>query len=249
MIDLKGRTALVTGAGRNLGASIALALAGAGAAVACNARSRKDEVDAVVQTIEQRGGRAIAVLGDVADALAVNALVDEVHTRLGPVTILINNAAPRGERPIAEMSIEQWQAVVRPILDGAYHCIHACVGDMMAARWGRIIQILGVIAHQGQTKRAHLAAAKAGLVGLTRALAVELGPSGITVNAVSPGVLDTPPPPGLDPAVRLQRVQRNPIPRLGEPAEVAGLCAYLAGPAGAFITGQSIGINGGEYMA
>lgn len=242
------RIALVTGAGRNLGRAIAIALAREGADVAVNARANATEVNETAEEIRGLGRRAVPIIADVADPVAVAEMVTRVESELGPVGILVNNAGPRREQAFDTMSRADWDAVVTPVLTGAFHCSRAVIPEMRDQHWGRIINILGAIAHQGQPNRAHLAAAKAGLMGLTRALAVEFGPYGITVNAVSPAVLDTPPPPGLDPAVRARRAASKPVPRLGQPAEVAQLCAYLASDAAGFITGQSIGINGGEWM-
>ena len=175
-------------------------------------------------------------------------MFDVTKRELGGIDILVNNAGPRAERPFELMTRADWDAVIGAVLTGAFHCSRAAVPGMRERGWGRIVNVLGAIAHTGQPQRAHLAAAKAGLLGLTRALAAELGPAGITVNAVSPGPLDTTPPPGLDPKVRLRRARQKPIPRLGAAPEVAAMVAYLASPQAAFITGQAIGVNGGEVM-
>ena len=194
------------------------------------------------------GGRGSVHLADVADEIAVTRMFAEVAADLGPVAILINNAGPRGEAAIEDLSRTEWDRVLGAILTGSFHCCRAAVPSMKERGWGRIITVLGAVAHVGQPRRAHLAAAKAGALGLTRALAAELGPFGITVNAVSPGPLDTDPPPGIDPEIRLRRAREKPIARLGEPSEVAAMVAYLASPAASFITGQAIGVNGGEVM-
>ncbi|GAC1538766.1 MAG: 3-oxoacyl-[acyl-carrier-protein] reductase [Acidimicrobiales bacterium] len=240
--------ALVTGAGRNLGRSVALELARCGADIGVNVRSDRSEADAVAAEIEDLGARAVVLVADVSDEQAVAAMFAELTTALGPPGIVVNNAGPRSESAIEDLTRDEWDRVVGAILTGAYHCCRAAVPVMKDQRWGRIVNVLGAIAHVGQARRAHLAAAKAGLLGLTRALAVELGPFDITVNAVSPGPLDTPPPPGLDPAIRLQRAAQKPIGRLGDPGEVAAMVAYLTSPAARFITGQAIAVNGGEVM-
>lgn len=248
MASTQRRVAWVTGAGRNLGRVIALELARGGHDIVLNARSNPHEIEAVAAEIRAIGRRALPLVADVRDQDAVEALVAAAEADLGRVDVLVNNAAPRAERPFPEMTRADWDAVIEPTLTGAFHCTRAVTPGMIERRWGRIIMILGVIAHQGQPKRAHLAAAKAGLVGLIRALAVELGPYGITANGVSPSVLDTPPPPGLDPEARRQRAQAKPIPRLGQQEEVARACAFLASEGSGFITGQLLGVNGGEWM-
>ncbi len=242
------RVALVTGAGRNLGRAIAVAFAQAGHDVAVNAHGDGAATEEVAAAVRALGRRAVVVLANVADEDAVTKMFASVRTALGPVDILVNNAGPRSEMPFEQLTRATWDAVVEPILGGAFYCCQCAVPGMRTQGWGRIINILGAIAHAGQPHRAHLAAAKGGLLGLTRALAAELGPHGITVNGVSPGPLDTIAPPGLDPEIRLRRAREKPIPRLGLPREVAALVTFLASEQGAFITGQALACNGGEVM-
>ncbi len=240
--------ALVTGAGRNLGRAIALEFARSGADVAVNVRSDRAAAESVMAEISALGGRASVQVADVSDEHAVLEMFQQIASTLGPVSVLVNNAGPRGEAAIDELTRGEWDQVIGAVLTGAFHCCRAAVPGMKQQRKGHIINVLGAIAHVGQARRAHLAAAKSGVLGMTRALAVELGPFGITVNAVSPGPLDTPPPPGLDPEVRLQRAAHKPIARLGGVDEVAAMVTYLASPSASFITGQTIAVNGGEVM-
>lgn len=240
--------ALVTGAGRNLGRAIAVELARTGWDIALNVRSNRQAAEAVAHEVRALGRRALVVVADISDGPAVAQMYRRISCELGSVTTLVNNASPRSEAAIDDLTDSEWDTTLGVTLTGAFYCCRAVVPEMKAHRHGQIINILGAIAHVGQARRAHLAAAKSGLLGMTRALAIELGPFGITVNGISPGPLDTVPPPGLDPAIRLQRAANKPIARLGEVREVAAMVAYLASPAAAFVTGQAIGINGGEVM-
>ncbi|GAC1480160.1 MAG: 3-oxoacyl-[acyl-carrier-protein] reductase [Pseudarthrobacter sp.] len=247
--DVKaGRVALVTGAGRNLGRVVSLALAATGLDVAVNVREDRAEAERVCRELEALGVRTIPVVADVADEDAVAAMFTAVEQDLGPVAVLINNAAPRGEGRIEDLSRADWDRVVGAGLTGAFHTCRAAVPAMRLAGWGRIINVLGAVAHQGQPNRVHMAASKAGLLGLTRALAAEVGAAGITVNAVSPGPLDTAVPAGIDPSLWLERARGKPIPRLGHPEEVAAAVTFLTSDLAGFITGQAIGVNGGEVM-
>ena len=185
--QLVGQVALVTGGVRKIGRAIALALAREGAAVAVNAKTSREEADDTVREIAAQGGAAHTVMADVTDETAVARMVEEIRAALGPVDILINNAAIRRDGAFAAMSFADWRAVMAVVLDGAFLVSRAVIPGMLAKGNGSIINIGGVTAHTGAVGRAHVSAAKAGLVGLTRALAVEYGGNGITVNCVAPG--------------------------------------------------------------
>src|SRR3954465_6460249 len=189
--ELSGRVALVTGAGRNIGRAMAKALASGGAAVIVNVRSNKAEAEQAVAEIERDGGKAIAAVFDVADEKAVSAGVADAAKQLRRIDYLINNAALRQEKSFEEMSFKEWRDVLGVILDGAFHCTKACLPYLKASGAGAIVNIGGLSAHTGSAHRAHVTAAKLGLVGFTRGPAQHLGPN-VTVNLVAPGTVDTP---------------------------------------------------------
>ncbi len=249
-IRLDGKTALVTGAGRNLGRSIALSLAEAGAAVVVNARTNREEAEAVVREIEASGGQAVAHLADVGDVAAVAAMVDEASRRFGPVDILVNNAAIRPHQPFLSIEPEDWDNVIRTNLSSAFYGARAALPAMMERGFGRIINISGIDGVQGAANRAHNVACKAGIIGFTKALALECGPKGVTVNAVVPGAFDTTRDPKNYPNWPPGEAFLNRIParRLGRSEEVGHICTFLASAAAAYITGQSIHVNGGLLM-
>ena len=243
--ELSGRVALVTGAARNIGRAIALALAEAGAAVVVNTRASRAEAEAVVREIEERQGRALVALADVTDEAAVARMIEATLEKFGRLDILVNNAAVRREQPIESMDLQEFRAVVALILEGAFITSRAALAALKRSDGAAIINIGGMTGHSGAAERAHVVAGKAGLVGLTKALAHELAPVGITVNCVVPGLIDTVRTGGV-PMVH----RRSPplVGRLGRPEEIAAMVRHLAGPAGRFVTGQTIHVNGGAYM-
>ncbi|MGX9962161.1 SDR family NAD(P)-dependent oxidoreductase [Roseomonas sp. F4] len=244
---LAGKVAIVTGAARRNGRDTAYALAGAGAAVVVNTRASRNEVDAVAAEIRARGGRAMAILADVTSEEEVAAMVAETVAEFGGLDILVNNAADRAIAPFTEMSFAEWRRVTGIILDGAFLCARAALPHMVAAGGGRIINMGGVTGHIGANQRAHVSTAKAGLVGLTKALAVEFGNAGITVNCVVPGKIGGPRSatsgevPGSGGAKVLTGGE-------GTTEEVAAMILHLCLPVSRFITGQSIHISGGVYL-
>ena len=245
--ELAGRVAIVTGAGRNIGRAIALALADAGAAVAVNGRANRAEVDAVVAEIESRGGKALAVMADVSDEPAVQRMAGAAADRLGRIDILVNNAAVRPEKPFESLSLADWRAVHSVILDGAFLTVKAALPHLKASGSGAIINIGGLSAHTGARQRAHVLAAKSGLIGFTKALACDLAGDGITANCVVPGLIDTVRAPGTKPPQHHQS-SKTLVGRSGTPQDIAAAVRFLAGPEARYITGQSLHVNGGAYL-
>jgi 3-oxoacyl-[acyl-carrier protein] reductase len=245
--ELSGKVAIVTGAGRNIGRAIALALADAGAAILVNARESRVEADSVAAEIAAAGGQALAHIGNVADEKAVRAMADAALAQFGRIDILVNNAALRREKPFAEMDYAEWREILDVTLDGAFHCTKACLPALRASGAGAIINIGGLSAHTGAANRAHVVTAKAGIVGLTRALAHDLAADGITVNCVVPGLIGTPRPKGqVEPAHHL--MHGTITGARGKPEDVAAVVRFLCTPAARYMTGQAIHANGGAYL-
>jgi 3-oxoacyl-[acyl-carrier protein] reductase len=244
--ELAGKVAVVTGAGRNIGRAIARHLAAAGASVVVNARSNQAEADAVVAEIAAAGGKAIAVLADVGDAAAVEAMAQAALKAFGRIDILVNNASLRREKPVDEMSYAEWREIMDATLDSAFHGVHACL-PAMKKNGGTIINIGGMSAHIGSKGRAHVMTAKAGVVGFTRGLAHDLGVYHITANCVVPGAIHTTRPrTSLNPAHHLTHGTITGEP--GKPDDVAAMVQFLAGPGGRNVTGQTIHVNGGAFL-
>jgi 3-oxoacyl-[acyl-carrier protein] reductase len=245
--ELTGRVAIVTGAGRNIGRAIALSLAAAGAAVVVNARANKAEADAVVREIEAAGGKALAAIGDVVDEAAVARMADAAVARFGRIDILVNNAALRAEKALADMTLAEWREVVSVVLDGAFNCVKVCLPHLKKSDGAAIVNVGGLSAHTGAAHRAHVVTAKAGLVGFTRALALELSDDRIRVNTVTPGVMAMPRPAG-QPEPQHHSMVRQLVGRRGLPEDIAAAVRFLCSPGSGYITGQNIQVNGGSYM-
>jgi len=243
---LQGRVAIVTGSARNIGRAIAHALAEAGAAVVVNAKSSAQEAETVVQEIRNRGGQAVTKLADVGQPEQAASLIDAAVQAFGRLDILVNNAAVRREIDFERLDYEEWRAITATILDGAYLCARAAAPYLSAARGGSIVNIGGLSSFTGASRRAHVIAAKAGLVGLTRALAHDLAPHHITVNCVAPGLIDTERR-GPEPAHHAKHATL--IGRRGTPEEIAAVVRFLCGPEARYITGQTLHANGGVFMA
>ena len=224
--ELSGQVALVTGAAINTGSTIAKTLAGAGAAVVVNYRSSKEAARETVRVIESSGGRAIAVQADVCNQADVQRLVEETVRAFGPPSVLVNNANVRSFRPLMEITPELWRETLGPTLEGTLFCVQACVPHMRKLGGGAIINIGGGSGHTGVPKRTHVAAAKAGLAGMTGALAAELAPDNIAVNNIVPGRIETPRP---ERATSMPGLHVSPMGRSCRQQEIADLVRFLAG--------------------
>jgi len=244
--ELAGSVALVTGASRNIGRTIALALAAGGAAVAVNARSAREDADKVAREIRDAGGRAEVFMADIVDAGAVNRMVEGVVKAFGRLDHLILNASVRKETAFIDMSFEEWRSLISVTLDGAFHCTKASLPHLIKAGGGSIVTIGGMSSLSGAKRRVHGSAGKHGLWGMTRALAKELGEYGIRVNCVAPGQMNT----SRDAArsARPDAASTVPLGRRVEPGEIANLVRYLCGPASSMVSGQLIYVDGGQQQ-
>jgi len=244
--ELADKVAVVTGAGRNIGRAIALALADGGAAVVVNVRTNKEEADKVVGEIKAAGGKAVAVLGDVADPKVADAMATAAMKAFGRIDILVNNAALRREKSIVEMSYDEWREVLGIILDGSFHCVKACL-PALRKNGGTIVNIGGMSAHIGSKGRAHVMTAKAALVGFSRALAHDLAADKITANCVVPGAIDTSRP-TTSPKPAHHLTHGTITGERGKPEDVAAMVRFLAGPGARNVTGQTLHVNAGAYL-
>ena len=243
---LKGEIALVTGASRGIGAAIADELAAQGATVIGTATSDAG-AKAIGERLAGQGGHGRVL--DVADAASVDALIDGIASDIGPVSILVNNAGITRDNLLMRMKDEDWQAILDTNLTSVYRTSKAVMRAMMKARRGRIINIASVIGVTGNAGQANYAAAKAGIIGFSKSMAREIGSRGITVNVVAPGFIDTDMTRALPDAARTALLGQIALGRLGEPADIARAVAFLAGPSAAYITGETLHVNGGMYMA
>ncbi len=247
--ELAGKVALVTGGARNIGRAIACALSSGGAAVMVNARTSRDDAQATVNHIREGNGNAAVHLGDVTDPNAVAAMVEATVKEFGRLDFLVNNAAIRAETQFVEIRLHDWQQILATVLDGAFLCSQACLPHLSRGGTGAIVNIGGLTGHTGALGRAHVVTAKAGLAGMTRALAMDLAPHGITVNCVVPGTIGT--VRGLPgaPERPAHRQSLPPLGRRGSPEDVASAVRFLCGPGARYITGQALHVSGGGYMA
>jgi 3-oxoacyl-[acyl-carrier protein] reductase len=246
MIDLSGRIAIVTGASRGIGAAIARQLARQGAQVVAAARG--EHARAVADDISASGGRAEAVALDVTDACAAERVVTDTMDRHGRVDILVSNAGIARDQLMLRMKREDWDAVLATNLTAAFALTQAALRPMIRQRAGRIICISSVVGQSGNAGQANYAASKAGLIGFAKAVALEVGSRGITVNVVAPGLTDTDMTRAITESARVEWAAKIPLRRLGTPDDVAWAVCFLASDEAAYITGQVIAVNGGMYM-
>jgi 3-oxoacyl-[acyl-carrier protein] reductase len=254
-VTLAGKAALVTGASRNIGRAIALAFAAEGADLVLNTRANADELEAVAAECRKAGVRVVSALADIADASAVSSMVERAIAELGGIDVLVCNAAIRPHRSIEETSLEEWHRVMAVDLHSAFYLSRAVVPSMKQRGGGSIIALGGQSSITGRPNTAAVTAAKSGLLGLVRALAAELGPSGIRVNMVVPGFIDTERryadwypefrerPPGAP-----EQLKDIPLRRLGRPEDIAQACVFLAGEASAYVTGDTLHVMGGRVI-
>ena len=243
MNDLTGRVALVTGASRGIGRAIAVALAQAGASVVVNYLSRAAEAEEVAAAIRRLGRQALPMQADVRRPEDVRRLVETSQAELGPPAILVNNAGVARPQPIAEITERDWDDIMGANLKSSFLVTQACLESMRAQRWGRIINISSVAAHLGGVVGPHYAASKAGMIGMAHYYAIALAKEGITANTISPALIET----EMVAANPKARPDLIPMGRVGKPEEVAQVVVMLAG--NAYITGQTIHVNGGWYMS
>jgi 3-oxoacyl-[acyl-carrier protein] reductase len=248
MFSLKDKVALVTGASQGIGRETARALAQAGARVAAAARN-EEKLAALVSEIAAAGGEALAVKMDVADAEQVKAGFKQVVEKFGRLDILVNNAAITRDGLALRMKLDDWDAVLRTNLTGAHLCIQQALATMLRQKSGRIINISSVVAQSGNAGQANYVAAKAGLIGLTKAIAIEVASRNITVNAVAPGFIETPMTDVLAEKVKEELKVRIPLGRMGSARDVAAAIVFLASDEAGYITGHVLNVNGGMHLA
>ena len=249
MTGLEGKVALVTGSGRNIGRATVLKLASEGANVVVNARSNQQEAEAVAEEARALGVKAMAILADVASKEQVDSMVSMAMAEFGRIDILINNAAIRPHKPFLDVTLEDWERVRGVVLDGAFYCTSAVMPSMVKNKYGRIIFFTGDGAFRGSPERAHVSAAKMGLVGLARSLATEFAPHNIRVNVLSPGSIDTSRENAQwYPGGRPPSAEGIPLGRQGTADEIAATCVFLVSDESGFITGQALHVNGGTNL-
>jgi len=252
VMEAIGRVAVVTGAASGMGLAIARHLAARGHRVGLM-DLHEDAALQAAENLRETGATAIAVKADVTDRRAVDAALEKVRAQLGPVEIMVTAAGLDTFEPFTGITIESWERTIAVNLTGTFHCLQAAVPDMLAARWGRMVTISSSSAQSGAVRMAHYVASKGGVIGLTRALALELAPHGITVNTIPPGMIDTPmlrrAETGGD-VGKIEKVAARMIPvgRVGTPEDIAAVCGFLCSDEAGYVTGQAIGVNGGMVL-
>lgn len=244
-MSIRGKTAFVSGAGRNIGRAVALELAARGCNVVVNGLADREAAEDTARLAREKGAEALVALGDVGQASAVAEIAAAALARFGTVDVVVNNAAIRPQKPFLELTDEDWRRVLDVDLNSAFYACRAFLPGMIGKGWGRIVNVTGMNAIHGYSGRAPVSVAKHGLWGLTKALAKEFGPKGVTVNAISPGPIRTEHP---DPATTRHiagMLPQVPLGRLGEPEDIAALCGFLCSNEGGFVNAQMIASNGG----
>ncbi|MFZ7104506.1 MAG: 3-oxoacyl-[acyl-carrier-protein] reductase [Peptococcaceae bacterium] len=247
-MNLSGEVALITGASRGIGKAIALELARQGAAIVINYMGSKERAQETVEIIQANGGKAIAVQGNVAVMTEVLAMFKTAEEQLGTVTILVNNAGITKDNLLMRMKEEDWDQVLETNLKGIFNCTKAVVRNMMKLRKGKIINITSVVGLTGNAGQSNYAAAKAGVIGFTKSMALELASRGIQVNAVAPGFIRTDMTEKLQDEVKQQLLTRIPLQKFGKAEDVAGVVSFLASSQADYVTGQVICVDGGMVM-
>lgn len=249
-MSLSGQVALITGASRHpgLGRTVALTFAAKGVNVVLCGRTQEATLKDNAADVRARGVKALPYLADITDPAQVEAMVTAAVREFGGIDILVNCAGARGDVGLLDMTVEQWRTVLSVNLDGAFNCVRAVAPHMIEQRYGRIVSMAGISGQLGDPNRAHVVTAKAGLIGFTKAVAAEMGRYGITANAISPGIIDTPRPEGAALEKRRKRIAESPLGRAGSAEDIANACLFLASSEAAFITGQTLSVNGGAFM-
>jgi 3-oxoacyl-[acyl-carrier protein] reductase len=248
MTEIKKRVALVTGGSRGIGRAIAVALARQGAFVIVNYSSSPEAAQETLNMVREQGGDGELLKFPVQDSQAVENAFDGIKSRHGQLDILVNNAGISRDGLLLRMKDEEWLQTLAVNLNGSFFCARAASRLMLKARWGRIINISSVVGEMGNAGQAPYVSSKAGLIGMTKAMAKELASRNVTVNAITPGFIETDMTAALDDKLREEHMKAIPLGRYGQADEVAQLVAFLASNEAAYITGQVIGINGGMYM-
>jgi 3-oxoacyl-[acyl-carrier protein] reductase len=245
---VEGRVALVTGGGRGIGRAIAVRLAKGGAGVAISYRSNDAAAQETAEMVREEGAECEIFKGDVASQEDVEALMKGVGEAFGPVEILVNNAGTTRDNLLMRMKDAEFDEVIATNLKGTYICTRAVLRGMVRGRWGRIVNISSVVGLLGNAGQANYAASKAGIIGFTKSVAREVAGRGITANAVAPGYVETELTAGLPENIKEQILGQVPVGRFGEPGEIAEVVAFLAGDSAAYVTGQTIAVDGGMVM-
>lgn len=238
-------TVIVTGASRGIGKACALAFGKSGADVIVNYTRSKEKAEEVCEEISKLGGRALPFCADVADRKVVDEMIAFAHSNFGSISILVNNAGIAEQIMFCDITEEKWDRMFAVDVKGVYNCIQAALPDMIHNKSGRIINISSMWGITGASCEVHYSAAKAAVIGMTKALAKELGPSGITVNAIAPGVISTEMNGNISEEIMTELKEETPIGRIGTPEDIAETALFLASPKASFITGEVISVNGG----